>query len=240
MFEKSIKTKIIKLHQKKYRDAFGMFLVEGKKGVEEAIAAKSHIEHIIFEEGRDVEVTIPNHTPVSYVSPKDANKIKTTETFPGVMAIVHKHPSQEFVEGPVICLDRINDPGNLGTIIRTADWFGVTQILLSEGSVDPYNPKVVRATMGSFFRTNIQESTTIIADLETLQEKGYSLVSLDMHGAPLSELPKSDKTVYIFGSESHGVHPELRERSNAYTIPGKGHAESLNVAMAAGIVLSHL
>lgn len=241
MIHKNLLKKIVQLQKKKYRDEYGLYTVEGVKGAQEAINTHANIEHIFaLEEMVDSVQHLSQKCEIQILNKKEAEKIKTTETFPGILAVVHKQQYSEFTDKPIICLDRINDPGNLGTIIRTADWFGIYNILLSEESVDPYNPKVVRATMGSFFRMNIKESTNVVKDLQTLGNEGYTLIRLDMNGTSIEQLPKQQKAVYIFGSESHGIHPDIQEISTAYTIEGKGGAESLNVAIAAGIVLSRV
>jgi len=138
----------------------------------------------------------------------------------------------------ILLLDRVNDPGNLGTIIRTADWFGVNDIILSEESVDPYNEKVVRSTMGSIFRTHIYQSEYIVETVEFLKKNGYSIVTLDMEGRDIRDLPKKGKQAFLFGSESHGISDTLRALADeSYTISGNGNAESLNLAMSVGITL---
>ena len=114
-------------------------------------------------------------------------------------------------------------------------------ILLSEGSVDPYSDKVVRSTMGSIFHTKIFKAQNITQAIETLKKKGYNVYTLSMEGDSLDKLKTNQKSVYIFGSESHGVSKELLNLSDkTYTIPGKGKAESLNVAVATTIVLSKM
>lgn len=236
MHEKPFKKQLLKLQQRKYRDAYGLFVVEGEKGVQEAINSRAHVETIFVEEGRELRLAVPDHVRVEYISPKTGRAISDTDTFPGVAAVIHMHEPAE-IDGPVVCLDHISDPGNLGTIIRTADWFGVQHIMLSEGSVDPYNPKVVRSTMGSLFRANIHRSDNVQQDLEKLIKSGYTIAALDMKGKPLRELPAGEKTVYLFGSESHGIRPELLQLATAYTIPGAGEAESLNLGVSVGIVL---
>ncbi|MBI5254339.1 RNA methyltransferase, partial [Candidatus Falkowbacteria bacterium] len=175
----------------------------------------------------------------------DVDKIKTTDTFPGVLAIVSQPDVMidDLLDGtPIICLDGVKDPGNLGTIIRTADWFGVKNIILSEDAVDPYNDKVVRSTMGSIFRVNIFESEGLVRTLEDLKKRGYKMVSLEMNGEEIRDREiKDKKCVYVFGSESHGIRKELEKLTDKkYTIKGSGSAESLNVAVACGIVLSRI
>lgn len=242
------------LQQKKYRTEFKECTVEGVKGVQEAISSDAEVILVIIDgKLRDesemialADLAEENDIPVDFCSRKDIGEIKTTDTFPGVLAVVATPDNglDEVNNGAIIALDGLKDPGNLGTIIRTADWFGLYNIILAEESVDPYNPKVVRSTMGSLFRVNIFESKNLATSLHTLQKKyGYKIVGLTMDGEPLQNLKKnaSEKTVFLFGSESHGIRPELEKMLDiSYTIPGQGGAESLNVAVAAGILMSRM
>lgn len=240
----------LKLKSKKYRYDFRQYFVEGVKGVEEALAF-ADVAGIFYAESsaQDQEIKdilkAAREKDLTYtsLSRERIAKLKGTATFPGVMAIVNM-PKDKGIDysKPIICLDHISDPGNLGTIIRTADWFGFEQILLSEGSVDPYNEKVVRATMGSLFRMNIVQSATFSADLERLQDNNYDLIGLDMNGTPITNAdPIADNTALIFGSESHGMEGSTRRAlSKTISIPGKGDAESLNLAVAAAITMHQL
>lgn len=248
MFPPAIKKQIIKLQQKKYRYEFGEFLLEGVKGIEEAIKNKAEVLTVVIDGARRGERDIQRVRElaegqgigISFCGRKDIGDIKTTDTFSGVLAIVglpETEPEDLLNDSPIIALDGIKDPGNLGTIIRTADWFGVENILLSEDCVEVFNPKTVRSTMGSLFHVNIYESTNIVQDIQSLKKEQYSVITLDLHGKPLSSLPHRTKTVFIFGSESHGVSKRLAGLAEAYTISGKGEAESLNVAVSVGIVL---
>ncbi len=252
MSMKGLTKHINKLHQKKYRREYGEYLIEGVKGVEEALAALAPIVSLVVDgkrrDEKDIAAVIAavekKDIPVEYCGRKDIGDIKTTNTFAGILAIVamaEQDADDLDLTAPIVCLNRVSDPGNLGTIIRTADWFGVSNILLSEGTVDPYNEKVVRSTMGSMFRATIAESENIAETLKWLQkEHGYQLVGLN--GESLAGLEQQQKkTVYVFGSESHGIDSEVEKMLDArYTIPGSGEAESLNVAIAAGIVLSRI
>lgn len=241
------------LQEKKYRREFEEFTVEGVKGVKEALLSEMEVVLIIIdgklrEEPEMLEIinlADEHEAVVEFCGRLDIDNIKTTETFPGVMAVVDRpnYSSEDLVNNsPIIALDSLKDPGNLGTIIRTADWFGIKNIILSEDTVEPYNPKVVRSTMGSLFRMKIFESTNIVHTITQLKNKeGYSVVALDMNGQNLDKLKHSKKTIYIFGSESHGVSQKLDNLiTERYTIPGKGNAESLNVAVAAGILMSKI
>lgn len=242
------------LQQKKFRAEFKEFTVEGVKGVREAIEADAEVILVIIDgklrEEPDMvaltDLAEENEIPVDFCSRQDIGEIKTTDTFPGVLAVVASQDIglDEIASGIIIALDGLKDPGNLGTIIRTADWFGINNILLSEESVDPYNPKVVRSTMGSSFRVNIFESQNLVTSLQKLKDKfGYKIIALDMEGEPIEKLKNETqpKSIYLFGSESHGIRQELDKFiDKRYTILGKGAAESLNVAVAAGIVMSRI
>lgn len=248
-------THLNQLQQKKYRAEFKEFIVEGVKGVEEAISSEAEVVLVIIDgKLRDepemialIDRATERDVPVDFCNRKDIGEIKTTDTFPGVLAVVAAADTglDEIARGSIIALDGIKDPGNLGTIIRTADWFGVQNVLLAEDTVDPFNPKVVRSTMGSLFRVRIFESLSLDHSLKTLKEKyGYKIIALDMTGTPLpitSLKLANQPVIFLFGSESHGLRPGLEKLIDTrYTIPGKGSAESLNVAVAAAIVMSRL
>ncbi|PIR76391.1 MAG: RNA methyltransferase [Candidatus Magasanikbacteria bacterium CG10_big_fil_rev_8_21_14_0_10_42_10] len=250
MLSNSASTLLRKLSQKKFRKEFGLFVVEGKKGVQEALD-NADVQLIVVEESAidsDMGIIISyaekTDIPVERANKREVTTIKQTETFPGVMAVVSMSESSldEMVdEETIIILDRVNDPGNLGTIIRTADWFGVHAIILSEGSVDPYNEKVVRSTMGSIFRTNIYQSEYILDTVEFLKNNGYSIAVLDMEGDNITQFHAKKKQVLLFGSESHGVSEKLLPLvDHAYTIAGTGQAESLNLAISVGISLHQI
>jgi len=250
MLQNSTTKLLRKLTQKKYRKEFRLFIVEGQKGVAEALE-HADVELIVVEEstidsdmGKLIGKAEKMDIPVDRANKKEVDMIKHTETFPGIMAVVHMDEvdlDEMMSEKTIILLDRINDPGNLGTIIRTADWFGINAIILSEGSVDPYNEKVVRSTMGSIFRTNIYQSEYMVETVEFLKKNGYSIATLDLEGNAIQTLKKQGKQALLFGSESHGLADELREAADqSYTIPGTGSAESLNLAMSVGITLYQL
>ncbi|MBT4121175.1 MAG: RNA methyltransferase [Candidatus Magasanikbacteria bacterium] len=253
MLEKSIVKHIKQLKQKKFRKEFGEFLVEGFKGVGEAIDSDFEVVLVIIEGNRRDETEMKeiikkaekNGVPVEFSGRQDIGDIKTTDTFPGLMAVIAQNqvtPEDITGEKYIICLDSVKDPGNLGTIIRTADWFGIKNILLSEDCVDPYNEKVVRSTMGSIFHVNIFESAGLEHTLKTFKEKHeYKICSLVMKGEDLNKLKATKKTIFVLGSESHGVRKEVEKMSDKnYTIGGKGDAESLNVAIAGGILMNQL
>ena len=249
---KKIVKHIGKLKQKKYRREYGEFLVEGIKGVSEALLSNFETALLVVDGKRRDEKGIAHiinkaekkGIAVEFGGRKDIDLIKSTDTFPGVLAIV-EIPERDspglLNKKPIIILDGINDPGNLGTIIRTADWFGIPNIVISRGSVDPYNEKVVRSTMGSLFHVNIVDCGNLARRVKGYREKGYTAVGLDTKGKPISKAKLGAKNVYIFGSESHGISEGLDALlDHRYTIEGSGSAESLNVAVAAGIVMSYI
>ena len=250
MISNSVKKHITKLQQKKHRYQQLEYLVEGVHNIEEAIKS-GEVLMIVAEGSRRDEKQISEllasaedkKIPIEFCGRKDISAIKSTDTFPGVLAIVAmpEHGLEDLLESDtVICIDGVKDPGNLGTIIRTMDWFGHKSLLLSEGSVDPYNEKVTRSTMGAISRVQIAQSDDLADDLSRLVDQGYELISLDMDGKDISKLKRKGKQVLVFGSESHGIRNEILEQTTAYTIPKKGESESLNLAVAAGIVVAHI
>lgn len=238
------RTCIRKLLQKKYRDEYGLFVVEGEKGVREALAhADVQAIGILADKKDTFEEVMSDATGVDvlYLTERDLNKIKDTKTFSGILAVVKKPEAVE-LGAVILCLDQVSDPGNLGTSIRTADWYGVTSILLSEHSCDPFNPKTVRATMGSLHRSHIEESHDLLGRLEGLKQDGYTVIGLSLHGDsfPSSKEPLK-KVVYVFGSESHGIRPEIESICDRlYSIERRGGAESLNLAVSVGIALDRM
>lgn len=255
MFSQSLSKYITKLGIKKYRREYGEFLVEGIKGVGEALKSKHEVSLLLVEGKRRDEIAIADlikkvntkSVQVEYLGRKEIGELKSTEVFPGIMAVV-KNPEVLFNDllktgEPIVCLDKVSDPGNLGTIIRTCDWFGFKNIILSEDSVEAYNEKCVRSTMGSIFNVNLFLSTKIVQDLEKLKSQKYCVRILDLNGKDLNTIKTIKKCVYIFGSESHGVSENLKQLADeSYTIKGASSrgAESLNVAVSAAIVLSKI
>jgi TrmH family RNA methyltransferase len=154
-----------------------------------------------------------------------------------VLAVVEKiQPKAIDTSKRIVLLDGIQDPGNLGTIIRTADWFGIDQILCTPTTVDLYNPKTLQATMGSFLRVNVHYED-LKPFLIEYQEKVYAAL---MDGIPYQQIPKEQVKMILLGNEGKGISEELLPLlKNPITIVGKGQAESLNVGVACGILLSY-
>ena len=221
------------LKQKKFRLQHQLFVIEGEKMVNEFLNSDWEIEQIYATkewEGDAVRVTAKELERISFL--KTPNK---------VLAIIKIPHRKSVVSGNlVLALDAVKDPGNLGTIIRLADWFGVQHVICSENCVELYNPKVVQATMGSIIRVQVQY-VNLKSTLENMTD--YKIYAAVMNGKSVFSLNKSEKRIVLMGSESHGLSAELIELAHQkITIPKlkKSQAESLNVANACGIILSHL
>lgn len=251
MLSEKIKKHFKKLEQKKYRKEFAEFIVEGEKAVLEAVNSDYEIIFILIEGNKRDDKNIKEiinkaskkDITIEYAGKKDLEKISNTETFPGVLAVVSQKEFflEDFFDAKnLIFLDAVNDPGNLGTIIRTADWFGIKKIILGEKSVDIYNPKVIRSTMGSIFHVDIIRIENTKNILERFKKEDFIINSLDLKGEKIEKLKldKNTKNIFLFGSESHGINEDLEKTvDKSYTISGYGQAESLNLAISAGIVM---
>lgn len=219
------------LKLKKNREQLGLFVVEGKKMIEELIASDFEVEQIYHS--NEFEIT---HEKAIQISSKDLERISFLSSNNNVLALVKiKESSAKTNPNELtLVLDSISDPGNLGTIIRTADWFGVEQILCSENTVDVYNPKVIQASMGSLFRVAVKY-VDLKSELDNFKGKIYGAY---LDGNSIYK-EKFDNGILIIGSESHGISKDLENYvTNKVTIPKYGNAESLNAAVATAIILS--
>ena len=226
---------ITSLQQKKYRVKSNLFFAEGVKVVNEFLNSNLELEQIFCID----DSLFKNRGKVSLISGDELKKISTLKTPNNVLALF-KIPSSKFVnsEGLVLALDEINDPGNLGTIIRLCDWFGIEQLVCSKGTVDCYNPKVVQASMGSLTRVNIVYTNLESYLTETKKPTYASLMSGE--NVYKSKLPQD--AVLVMGNEANGISkPILKLLNNSVSIPRFGdlkQTESLNVATATAILLS--
>ena len=224
------------LKQKKFRTEHNSFIVEGVKMIAELLQSDYKVE-LLFATSPWIESN-PNVDCIE-VSEKELSQISSLKTPNEVLAVVNqKKASLNDVSVQLtIALDKIQDPGNLGTIIRTADWFGVKNIVCSEDSVSVYNPKVIQATMGSFFRVNIIYTNLIPFFSENKELTVYGTL-LDGENVYSKEL-KSIGSILLMGNESKGISEELFPYINhRITIPKVGQAESLNVSTATAILCS--
>lgn len=229
------------LHQKKNRENENLFLVEGEKIVNELIQNFPQLIRLIvcknsFAE-KSIELKAINQDRIFLAKTEEMERITTLNTPATVLAIVEKFKAKAINPNEkILLLDDIQDPGNLGTIIRTADWFGINQIICSPTTVDLYNPKTLQATMGSFLRVNVRYEELKPYLLEN-QENVYAAL---MDGVPFEQIPKGNVGIILLGNEGKGISTELLPLiKNPITIPRKGQAESLNVGVACGILLSY-
>ncbi|GAB1431093.1 RNA methyltransferase [Ignavibacteria bacterium] len=234
------------LHTRKGRDEAGCFLAEGRKLCQELLESTFRTAAIILDNAADRnEQLIASEfercgVPVFALGGREFEAICDAKTPQGIVGVAEYPKSKsEAVSETLIILDGVADPGNMGTIIRAADWFGFRSILLGKNCADRFSPKVVRAAMGSIFRCNIID-TPDIATAITQDFPRFSFFCATLDGSVALEQCRPKKQFgVIFGNESHGISPEiLAVASQTFFIPGDG-AESLNVSVAAGIALYH-
>ena len=238
------------LLQKKFRASENKFIVEGKKIVEEALTSGYLAEIILctnlFKENNNsfFENKIIKGSRIEVVKNHEFEKLSDTKSPQGIAAVFHKKKrgKEPKLSGELVAaLENISDPGNLGTIFRNCDWFGVKEIILSKECAEIYNPKVIRASMGSIFHFNIAEDNDFINSLKSLHSNNYDVVTADLDGENLYKFKKGKNIVVVFCNEANGPSKELLKISNRkITIPQKGKAESLNVASASAVILSEL
>jgi TrmH family RNA methyltransferase len=251
------KAKYLKsLQQKKFRDQEKRFLVEGFRLTSEAVASDFKVELLLHT--REF-VGYPKHAAlvqrcrekkigIVEASAREFDSFTDTETSQGVAALaVQRHwrlqDARRVGEGPevIVAFDSVSDPGNVGTMIRTADWFGVSAILMGQGSVELYNPKVVRSTMGSLFHLPILTDVKLAEVLEQLRGDGFAVIAADVQAKSSYEaIGRPEKAVVIFGNEAHGLSSEISAQVDyRAAIKRLGKAESLNVGVACGILLAY-
>ena len=215
---------IKKLKDKKYRDENKEYVVEGIKMIEEAIQEKCQIKQIIICDDCEKTSIISKEQMYEiakyeciYVTNKVFESITGVVNPQGILAVIERdNTKQENIrsEEIIVALDDIQDPGNLGTILRTVDSIGLTQILVSKGTADVYNPKVVRSSMGAIFRVNIIECEDLKQTLKNLQKQNYEIVVTSLQGKNSIYEIKYNKKVIVIGNEANGVEKEIQELAN--------------------------
>lgn len=242
----SLKKKVTQLKQKKYRDEAGEYVIEGFKMTTEAIADGEDIYFIAVDDSPEmadknreiISMAEKKSIKIYFAGKSEFAQLSSLETAPGVLAVIKK--KKEFVAEtkPYLILDSIKDPGNLGTIIRTADWFGFENIVIGDESVDVYNQKTLQSTMGSVFHVNFLQNQNLVEFIGKLKGKGYKIIATSLVGSKDKPELKDKKFAIVMGSESFGLGDEILKLADySYKIPGFGKAESLNVAVATGIML---
>ncbi len=242
MLTKNEIKKIKSLQKKKYRHEYQKFIVEGFKSVKELINSHIKVESVIASSQIDLrQIHFPN---ITIVKPSTFNTLSTQKTASGILAIANipKYSLNTKKLGKItLILDQITDPGNLGTIIRTCDWFGISNIICSTNTVDIYNPKVIQSTMGSFTRVNI--FYTDLKQLLLKEKDNCKILGLDMVGTPIQDFKVDEQKIFlIVGNEANGLSQEIRDIINhTISIPpaissnNKQQPESLNASIAVAI-----
>lgn len=239
---------IKKLKEKKYRDEFGEFIIEGIKMLKEAISEKAQINKVIFSESfiennniqefLDTNISENDTICVSDVIFKIITEVESPQ---GVLAIIQKNGEEDIdaLEDEIfIALDDLQDPGNLGTILRTADSANIKNILVSKGTVDCYSSKVVRSTMGAIFRCKVIECENLRKSLEIIKNKGYNIIVTVLDAKETIYDINYTKSVIVIGNEANGVSKEVQDiATRKAIIPMLGKTESLNASVAAGIII---
>ena len=226
------------LDKRKFRQKYNLFLVEGNKTIKEIPASKFKIQEIFSLNPEDLNL---KNAKISQINAVELRKISFLQNPKDSVAVCEISESKELPQNGVqLVLDGIQDPGNLGTIIRLADWFGISQIICSEDTADFYNPKVIQASMGSFLRVNM-----VYTDIQNyLQQSMAPAIGTDMVGENLYACDFPETFNLVLGNEGNGIREKTAELlGKIITIPRFGTSqstESLNVAMSAGIILGQI
>lgn len=239
---------IKKLKDKKYRDMAKEYLIEGIKLVGEAIQERAPIKQIILCDDCEKNATIPKDLMYEiakyecvYVTEKIFRYLSEVQTPQGILAVIERNNQDteiDYNQDIIVALDEIQDPGNLGTILRTVDSIGLTQILVSKGTADSYNPKVVRSTMGAIFRVKIIECEDLKQTLKEVKKHKFKIVVSSLQTENSIYDIHYHKKVIIIGNEANGVEKEIQDMADEKVkIPMLGKTESLNASVAAGIIL---
>ncbi|HCF04005.1 RNA methyltransferase [Flavobacterium sp.] len=227
---------ISSLHQKKHRQTHQLFIAEGIKGIQELLAAHFELEHL-YTTQTDFETVTSNLKTL--VTDADLKKMSALAS-PNTCLAVFKMSEVKAINssGLIVALDDIRDPGNLGTILRLCDWFGIQQLICSKETVDVYNPKVVQATMGSIARVNV----TYVDLYDFIAKSKLAVFGTFMDGENMYTTNLPQEGIIVMGNEANGISSDIEKIiKNRLTIPRFGtlqKTESLNVATATAIVLS--
>ncbi|MFM2376872.1 MAG: rRNA (guanosine-2-O-)-methyltransferase RlmB [Bacteroidota bacterium] len=232
------------LQLKKIRYEHGLYIAEGVKMCREALDSDYPVAAVVVRAGVTIPADLAVQPQLLYeASVEDFQQITTQVNPEGILTVLRipeaplfqaSCPTDLLPGGPAFILAALQDPGNLGTIIRTSDWFGMPSLILGPGTVDPFNPKVTRSSMGSLFRTQLH----LFSDLESWLTVHAELVwCADMEGEPIDQVDLSARPYVLLGNEALGVPPEIARIQGLHkvTIPRIGKAESLNAASAAAI-----
>ena len=239
---------IKKLADKKYRDQNNCYIVEGIKLVEEAIQEEAQIDKIVIceeptktsEISKSLMYEIAKYDCI-YVTEKIFKALTQVMSPQGILAVIKKNKERvqvKYDEDIIVALDDIQDPGNLGTILRTVDSVGLKQLIVSKGTADVYNPKVVRSSMGAIFRVEVIEVENLKETIEMIKRNNYDILVTSLQTDDSIYDIDYSKKVIVIGNEANGVSKEIQDMAdNKVKIPMIGKTESLNASVATGIIL---
>ena len=243
MITKAEKKHIQSLHHRKWRNKHSQFIIEGKRLVQEALNAGELFQSVFYtgtfsQTNKEIVEKVSLTLSVCQkVDGKELESITTTDTPSGIIAVcsIRKH-SNVFHEGNWIYLDDISDPGNMGTLLRSSVWFGIQNIVLSKNCVDVYNPKVVRSGMGAHFYLKSISNQPLNHFKET-----HTIIGADQNGKSIYDCKITPPWILVLGNEAHGLSKNTKELLDyTISIPKVGYGESLNVAVAGGIIMEKL
>jgi len=235
------------LHRRRQREALGQFVVEGIRSVESAVEAGAHIVEIVVTheavaDARVAAIVARAEVPVYAVAAIDLERMADTQSAQGVLVVATLHRAEPgTLPLPIVALDGVQDPGNVGAIIRSAAWFGAAGILTGPETADPFGPKAVRAAMGGLWDIQMAETDDLAQALRDRQDRGARVFGAGLEGADVSEWRPPRNSVLVIGSEAHGLSRPVQTVLESYVHIGGGEhrrgVESLNAAVAAGILL---
>lgn len=243
------------LTHKKHRDEEGKFLVEGVRLVCEAVNSDYKVLEAYYtadiaehQGGESLLHTLKKRTPdVHQITNREMEILAETVTFQGIVAVVRRKVfsvdsilQSDETQSVLVAFDQVSDPGNVGTMVRTCDWFGVNGIFLGRNSAELYNSKVLRATMGGIFHVPVAEEVDLLLMISKARNLGYSVYVADQKGEThFDHVRYSNKSLLVFGNEAWGVSDQLKQLADArICIRRYGAGESLNVGVACGVILS--
>ncbi len=245
------------LKNKKHRYKSGLFILEGEKIIKDAVKFGAEISFVAYspkflksKKSEEFLNYLKNKKIEIYESSdSEIERVSEVETSQGIIAVAKMFSYDEenvlkSIErkklATIVALEKISDPGNLGTIFRICDWFGIDLILISDGSVDVFNPKTLRSTMGSIFNVPFLQNVDLKNSITKFKNAGFKIYSTSPLGRiDFHEVLSDEKIIFVFGSESHGVSNEIMKLSDAIVKVKKfGKAESLNVAVSTAVILS--
>lgn len=246
--QNSIIKHVKSLHEKSKRDKLNQFFIEGYRIVKDALENNADIEFIVVSDeykSNDIDKWVNDliNIKVYYVSKELFKEICDTENPQGIIAvinkkIIHTNDILNFENAFLVILDNVQDPGNMGTIIRTADAAGASGIIVSKGCVDIYNPKVLRSTMGSIFHLPIIKVDELNNIIDELKQNDFEIFAAHLGGKNNHfDVDMKKKCGIVIGNEANGISDEVANKCTLIKIPMPGKAESLNAAISAGIII---